>query len=129
MNYLGNEPSSSTHFPAWPAGESFPCTNPTWCTPIAPLPVEYSEEEEEREEEHPQHGRDGEEAGGVRGYARPRGPQHPVPLGEDGSPGPAPPPRPRQPKLVGGAGPEEDLQGQPWVCHQELEHVGLRADG
>lgn len=94
-----------------------------------PLEVKGGEEEEEWKEEHPQHSQVGEDGGGIGGDARLRGPQRSVPLGEDGLSGSTPLPLTSQPKLVGTAGAKEDLQGQPWVRQQELQHVGLHSNG
>lgn len=106
--------------------------HPSWSSPHPPgahLSVKGGEEEEEQEEEHPQHGQGRKGGGCSRGDACPRGSQCPVPLGEDGFSGPAPLPWAHQTKLVGAAGAKEDLQGQPWVSQQELQHAGLHTNG
>lgn len=107
-----------------------PASPPPNLTPSLQGPLEVKGgEEEEWEDKHCQHGQAGEGSGGGGGDARPRGLQRSVPLGEDGLSGPVPLPRAHQPKLVGAAGAKDDLQGQPWVCEQELQHVGLHTDG
>lgn len=52
----------------------------------------------------------------------------PLPLGHDGISGPVPLPWSTQAELVGGAGTEEDLQGQFWILEKEGWHTRFYAD-
>lgn len=65
---------------------------------------------------------------GIWHYSGPEGPNHPLPLGENGLTGSVPPPRPHQAVLIWGAGTHKSLPSQFGVLDQEPQQVWPNPD-